>query len=85
MKGAYIGLLQWPGIKTDGFHVGEDKINFKTFWKQCGNIKQMRNMQPYKKGIIPENLHIYSVSTDFKYTRRAVASRVAKHLIEMNK
>jgi len=33
VSGAYIGLSRWPGMKSGGFSIGDDTVNFDTFWK----------------------------------------------------
>ncbi len=84
VKGVYIGLSQWPGIESDCFHVGNDSVDFNLFWKQCGYVRQMRNMLPYRKGVIPKDLMVYTANRDFIYSKRGIASRVARYLKSFN-
>ncbi|MDP3882169.1 MAG: phosphoribosyltransferase [Nanoarchaeota archaeon] len=76
LNAAYTGLSAWPGIETEEPFIGEDKVNFKAFWKQCGSLRQLKSQYPYKKEIIPAGLRVFTsngriVSNEEKAIRAA--------------
>ena len=60
VTGAYIGLSKWQGLESNNHYIGDDTVNFETFWKTCGNTRQIMDILPYKKKIIPHDLRIYT-------------------------
>ena len=50
-------------MKTDDFYIGDDTVNFDTFWKgRTSGLSKLRSKMPYKNGIIPQDLTLYTSS-----------------------
>ena len=61
VKGVYIGLSEWVGLKDKSFYVGGSALDFSTFWRHCGRYRTLRKPSLlYKKGIIPNGLPLYT-------------------------
>lgn len=87
VRGAYIGLSKWLGLETEGFHIGEDTVDFDTFWTRTySGLAHLRKILPYKRNIIPAGLRVYSVNPVLDENERLggmVARRVARYLQEL--
>ena len=85
VDGAYIGLSQWPGMDVEGFGIGEDSVNFDTFWKgRTTGLSEIRSSIPYKKGLIPQDLNLFTSNPTLpeKENNGSVAARrIARYIL----
>ena len=87
--GAYIGLSRWPGMESEGFSIGDDTVNFDTFWKgRNSGLSTIRSRVPYKKGLIPQDLALYTSNPTLEKNElkgSAAARRIARYIKEQNR
>lgn len=88
VRGAYLGLSQWKGIKSEEFGISEDTVKFKTFWKgKKTGLTELRIKTPYKRKLIPETLNLYSSNPCLPENEKfgsAAARRIARYLLGQN-
>ncbi|MEM4318502.1 MAG: phosphoribosyltransferase [Candidatus Pacearchaeota archaeon] len=89
VNGAYIGLFRWPGMKSEKseeFFIGNDTVNFDTFWKgRTSGLSTIRSTLPYKKGLIPSDVALYTSNPfleEDELKGSAAARRIAKYFLE---
>lgn len=83
VDGAYIGLSRWSGMESEEFSIGDDTVNFDTFWKgRTSGLSTIRSRLPYRKGLIPQDLALYTSNPtleDNELRGSAAARRIAKY------
>ncbi|MBS3080547.1 hypothetical protein J4221_03685 [Candidatus Pacearchaeota archaeon] len=78
VEGAYIGLIEWPGIKDlEVPHLGKDTINFRSLWRGCGRTRQLKDTRknlpiPYRIGIIPQEMKLFNPNPRLEKDSRMV-------------
>lgn len=85
VEGAYVGLSEWPGIESDNFYIGHDRVDFDSFWI-CNRegLNHLRTKKLHSIGFLPKETKIFSPNPalgDSIHGQRA-ARRVACYLRE---
>lgn len=88
ITGVYLGLSEWPGLDCDEPAVNEDTVNFDTFWKRCGNTRQLKNGSLYTMNILPRGLRVFTSNGSIEECHKeshpsglSAARRVASYLV----